>query len=164
MKQFHLFLLITLVTIGVLISGSIFAQEAEDIEQKNNSSNASQATLKPVKNQKGVRGFVDANGGGYNDNAPDADGDGIPNGRDEDYSGAKLRKGSNAKGFVDEDGDGINDNMMDADGDGIPNGQDEDFVGRCGQRKQGFVKGNHGQGKGFRNGACSSQNKAAGSK
>lgn len=49
-------------------------------------------------------GFVDADGDGYNDNAPDHDGDGIPNGLDEDYMGAGKR------GFVDEDGDGINDN------------------------------------------------------
>lgn len=30
-------------------------------------------------------GFVDENGDGYNDLAPDADGDGIPNGLDPDY-------------------------------------------------------------------------------
>ena len=29
--------------------------------------------------------FVDLNGDGFNDNAPDLDGDGIPNGLDEDY-------------------------------------------------------------------------------
>lgn len=52
--------------------------------------------------------FVDNNGDGYNDNAPDHDGDGIPNGVDPDYTGPKNRKGS--KGFVDADGDGINDN------------------------------------------------------
>ena len=32
-----------------------------------------------------VGGFVDENGDGYNDLAPDADGDGIPNGLDSDY-------------------------------------------------------------------------------
>ncbi len=73
-------------------------------------------------------GFVDADGDGYNDNAPDADGDGIPNGMDEDYTGSKNRNRTGTKGFVDGDGDGINDNAMDADGDGIPNGQDPDFV------------------------------------
>ena len=70
-------------------------------------------------------GFVDANGDGYNDNAPDADGDGIPNGQDPDYEGSFA---GNGRGFVDADGDGINDNAMDADGDGIPNGQDADYV------------------------------------
>jgi hypothetical protein len=77
-------------------------------------------------------GFVDENGDGFNDNAPDADGDGIPNGMDEDYVGSKTRSGNGnghgAHGFVDADGDGINDNAVDSDGDGIPNGQDEDYV------------------------------------
>ena len=31
------------------------------------------------------KNFVDLNGDGFNDNAPDHDGDGIPNGLDEDY-------------------------------------------------------------------------------
>lgn len=44
--------------------------------------------------------FEDLNGDGFNDNAPDDDGDGIPNGLDEDYvkpgdgSGHKYRKGN----------------------------------------------------------------------
>ena len=71
--------------------------------------------------------FVDENGDGYNDNAPDADGDGIPNGQDPDYE-RTGRGGRGMKGFVDENGDGINDNAPDADGDGIPNGQDPDYV------------------------------------
>jgi hypothetical protein len=33
-----------------------------------------------------VGGFLDENGDGYNDLAPDADGDGIPNGLDSDYA------------------------------------------------------------------------------
>ena len=42
--------------------------------------------------------FVDLNGDGFNDNAPDADGDGIPNGLDPDYikhaqDGTGLQKG-----------------------------------------------------------------------
>lgn len=37
--------------------------------------------------------FVDKNGDGYNDNAPDHDGDGIPNGLDKDYNGPKLQWG-----------------------------------------------------------------------
>ncbi len=36
-------------------------------------------------NGNGVCGFVDENGDGFNDLAPDADGDGIPNGLDPDY-------------------------------------------------------------------------------
>lgn len=54
--------------------------------------------------------FVDKNGDGYNDNAPDHDGDGIPNGLDPDWQ--KLNKGKkegNKERFIDLDGDGIND-------------------------------------------------------
>ena len=80
------------------------------------------------KGQTNQVGFIDADNDGYNDNASDHDGDGIPNGRDDDYTGAKNRKGNNSKGFVDVDGDGVNDNANDADGDGIPNGRDKDFV------------------------------------
>lgn len=57
--------------------------------------------------------FIDENGDGYNDNAPDADGDGIPNGQDEDweFTGRNHgRRGFGPHGFVDEDGDGFNDN------------------------------------------------------
>ena len=71
-------------------------------------------------------GFVDENGDGYNDNAPDHDGDGIPNGQDPDYVPANPDQG-NRFGFIDEDGDGINDRFQDADGDGIPNCQDPDW-------------------------------------
>ena len=39
-------------------------------------------------------GFVDLNGDGINDNAPDVDGDGIPNGQDPDYVPAQDGTGS----------------------------------------------------------------------
>lgn len=61
--------------------------------------------------QHGYR-FVDENGDGYNDNAPDADGDGIPNGLDPDYAGPKNRIGKGTKSFIDLNGDGINDNIQ----------------------------------------------------
>jgi len=52
--------------------------------------------------------FVDKNGDGYNDNAPDHDGDGIPNGLDPDW--IKLKnKNKFHRPFRDLDGDGIND-------------------------------------------------------
>jgi hypothetical protein len=82
----------------------------------------------PKGGPDGAKGFVDENNDGVNDNALDADGDGIPNGKDPDYTGAKERKGNPEKGFVDADGDGINDNAQDADGDGIPNGKDPDYA------------------------------------
>lgn len=50
--------------------------------------------------------FVDEDGDGFNDNAPDHDGDGIPNGLDPDYKGQGKKKK-----FVDLDGDGIDDNI-----------------------------------------------------
>ena len=54
--------------------------------------------------------FIDNDGDGYNDNAPDHDGDGIPNGLDSDWQ--KLnKKQRNRHRFVDLDGDGINDNL-----------------------------------------------------
>ena len=82
----------------------------------------------PVQSIDHKAGFVDVNGDGFNDNAPDTDGGGIPNGQDLDYTGPKTRTGGNSNGFVDADGDGINDNAVDSDGDGIPNGQDADYV------------------------------------
>ncbi len=54
------------------------------------------------------RFFVDKNGDGYNDNAPDDDGDGIPNGLDPDWQKRHKRKGKPNR-FIDLNGDGIND-------------------------------------------------------
>lgn len=73
--------------------------------------------------------FVDADGDGINDNAPDHDGDGIVNHLDPDYKPLGLGYGRGPSGqFVDENGDGINDLAPDDDGDGVPNGQDPDYV------------------------------------
>ena len=99
-------------------------------------------------------GFVDENGDGYNDNAPDHDGDGIPNGQDPDYVPLNPDQGKRF-GFIDEDGDGINDRMQDADGDGIPNCQDPDWVkpqdgtgNKFGQNGRGFRGAGPGTGTG----------------
>ena len=56
--------------------------------------------------------FVDQNGDGINDYAPDFDGDGIPNGMDEDYEPAGLGSQYRAGRFIDVDGDGIHDCTM----------------------------------------------------
>ena len=57
--------------------------------------------------------FIDKDGDGYNDNAPDHDGDGIPNGLDSDWQKLKIEKGKKKRlRFVDLDGDGINDNIQ----------------------------------------------------
>jgi hypothetical protein len=66
--------------------------------------------------QHGIH-FIDEDGDGYNDNAPDHDGDGIPNGLDPDWQKEKEKKGKrNRWRFVDLDGDGINDNLQEKDG------------------------------------------------
>ena len=109
--------IITILSLVLLfLVGNLFAQDNTGSKKQNR------------KGQTNQMRFVDEDGDGYNDNATDSDGDGIPNGMDADYDGAKNRKGNGSRGFVDEDGDGINDNALDADGDGIPNGQDDDFV------------------------------------
>ncbi len=108
--------------------------------------------------------FVDLDGDGYNDNAPDHDGDGIPNGQDPDWTRGNANRRCNALhrgfgrgegrrmgrgmgrgvgGFVDENSDGYNDLAPDHDGDGIPNGQDPDFVRGAGKGR------NAGQGPNF---------------
>ncbi len=85
----------------LLLASAIFAQDTIRIKQHSKD-----------KSQQHRMHFVDENGDGYNDNAPDHDGDGIPNGLDPDWH--KLHKGKGkGKGqkhkFVDLDGDGIND-------------------------------------------------------
>lgn len=115
-----------------------------------------------VHAQTGVHGagFVDENGDGYNDNAPDADGDGIPNGMDPDYSPLNPDN-SKRNGFIDEDGDGINDRLQDFDGDGIPNCEDPDWVKpedgtgyKFGQQGGKMTKGGQRMGNGTGAGVC----------
>jgi hypothetical protein len=122
----NLFAILAVATL--FIAGQAFAQDSLQVQSKKQYRYGQNGAAAQMQGQ-GVRGigFVDENGDGYNDNAPDIDGDGIPNGMDEDYVGSQMRKG-NGKGFVDADGDGINDNALDSDGDGIPNGQDPDYV------------------------------------
>ena len=91
--------IIILASIVSLFSIHLFGQDSSKSKQKP----IKKSNVENVK--KHGNGFVDADGDGYNDNAPDHDGDGIPNGIDPDYIGSKKRKG-----FVDLDGDGINDN------------------------------------------------------
>ena len=72
-----------------------------------------QDSTKTEKNKdatKHKQHFIDEDGDGYNDNAPDHDGDGIPNGLDLDWQKLKEEK-RNRQRFVDLDGDGINDNV-----------------------------------------------------
>ncbi|UBM63498.1 hypothetical protein LA303_05895 [Candidatus Sulfidibacterium hydrothermale] len=112
--------------IAFFAAGNLFAQDSLQVQHQNKHQYKGQ---KMNTDQNMSKQFVDLNGDGYNDNAPDDDGDGIPNGQDPDYVRSTTSKAmQNGKGFIDADGDGINDNALDADGDGIPNGQDPDYV------------------------------------
>ena len=115
MKRINRFFGVAVLTTAVMVvlSQSLLAQDKEKEET--------------FKNQQVShnRHFVDENGDGFNDNAPDHDGDGIPNGQDPDYEPSGNGRGH---GFIDVDGDGINDYAQDDDGDGIPNGKDPDYT------------------------------------
>lgn len=89
-----------MITVTAFVFSTGYAQDSLQTKNQNGQ------TKQNGKNIVHGKNFVDANGDGYNDNAPDHDGDGIPNGLDDDYVGPN--KGKNK--FVDLDGDGINDN------------------------------------------------------
>jgi len=88
-----------------------FTINAQDSLKTKNKGQDTQAKIK-----HGPR-FVDKDGDGFNDNAPDHDGDGIPNGLDPDYQGQGKKKH-----FVDLDGDGINDTTEDEEDESIQKG------------------------------------------
>ena len=69
-------------------------------------------TIKKTQHEQNQH-FIDEDGDGYNDNAPDHDGDGIPNGLDPDWQKLKREQKRKQKHrFVDLDGDGIDDNLV----------------------------------------------------
>lgn len=73
---------------------------------------AQDSTQAKIKDADKDQEFVDNDHDGYNDNAPDHDGDGIPNGLDPDWQKLQKKKKAKKKKFVDLDGDGINDNIQ----------------------------------------------------
>jgi len=77
-------LLITLNLVLFFMAGSLAAQDSLQVQSKQQSKYKNQSKSAVNTQNKGQHGlgFVDANGDGFNDNAPDADGDGIPNGQD----------------------------------------------------------------------------------
>lgn len=83
---------------------SIFPLFAQDTTK----TDKSEGKDKPAEHQQH---FIDEDGDGYNDNAPDHDGDGIPNGLDPDWQKMKRERKRQFR-FVDLDGDGINDNIQ----------------------------------------------------
>ncbi len=105
MKQKKLSGLISVLIIVFLTGNNLFAQNGNTNQNQNQVKNQ-------IKNQSGnqfqnkVHGihFIDLNNDGYNDNAPDADGDGIPNGQDPDYTRQSNGKGVNYMG--DKNGNG----------------------------------------------------------
>ena len=97
MRLNHLIIL-TIGLIFFLFLSPIFAQDSTKTEKKE-------------QDMEHQQHFIDLDGDGYNDNAPDHDGDGIPNGLDPDW--LKLREEQRRQHrFVDLDGDGIDDNIL----------------------------------------------------
>ena len=84
-----IFTILSIVLITLFFTTSIIAQDDPKVESKSQLKNKVKTEQKTAA--KHGAGFVDANGDGYNDNAPDHDGDGIPNGLDEDYQGSGKR-------------------------------------------------------------------------
>ncbi len=76
------------------------------------STNANSKKVNIQKNLQYGKFFIDKNGDGYNDNAPDHDGDGIPNGIDPDYKQFVKKRKKGTLPYIDLDGDGINDNLQ----------------------------------------------------
>lgn len=89
--------------------------------------------------------FVDNDGDGYNDNAPDHDGDGIPNGLDPDWTKKRGRKMQ----YIDADGDGINDLLQNSNsneqryGNMHQNGSDESLMNNSQEKHMTRKHGEH---------------------
>jgi len=107
-------LISTIALLCFVPSGNLQAQDSTKVSEKQKSEKKLFGKEKKKRMRHG-RSFVDKDGDGYNDNAPDHDGDGIPNGLDADWKkrkkGRKKHKGSRLR-FVDLDGDGIHDNLQ----------------------------------------------------
>jgi len=95
------------------------------------------------KKHKKPQIFVDADGDGYNDNAPDHNGDGIPNGLDPDWTKRHGRK----MNYIDSNGDGINDILQNNDPTVLQNqnmhqnNDGESIMNNNQERKNGYQKG-----------------------
>ena len=68
-----------LVLLTAMLAVGAYAQDAETETNGEPNSGQGQGAM--------IRGFVDEDGDGFNDLAPDADGDGIPNALDDDFEG-----------------------------------------------------------------------------
>ena len=128
MKRTHLILTVILSIALLAFFTTVLAQDQEKVQTKTQTKSQVKAQVKDGTGTGNQLKFQNKNGEDMDELARDHDGDGIPNGQDEDYDGMKFRASNGNKGFIDENGDGINDNAEDWDNDGIPNGQDEDFI------------------------------------
>jgi hypothetical protein len=100
MKNFKLYMMIFFLFLS-LTAVNLFAQDSLKTKKT------------PEKEKQTTQHFIDKDGDGYNDNAPDHDGDGIPNGLDPDWQKQQSENGKNKRlRYVDLDGDGINDNLQ----------------------------------------------------
>ena len=102
MKNGSQYLMVYLILV-LLSAGTCLAQDSSGIKTKKTES---------LNKNSHSREFIDKNGDGYNDNAPDHDGDGIPNGLDSDYLKLKKRRNGKNLPWIDLDCDGINDNKQ----------------------------------------------------
>jgi hypothetical protein len=129
-----LFQILAVFTLSTGIIAGAFGQEVKsDDPSKNRKTEIEQISLKDQNQNQGdtrnreqnrvIHGpnFIDNNLDGYNDNAPDHDKDGIPNGQDSDYT--RAGKGGQTGNFVDIDGDGIADNAGQSTGKGYRKGR-----------------------------------------
>lgn len=99
MKRRSVLSLVSVIAFILFVSGSVLAQSSNTNQIKNQIK--SQLKLQDQNQlQNKIHGshFIDNNNDGYNDNAPDADGDGIPNGQDPDYTRPLDGTGSKFKG------------------------------------------------------------------
>jgi hypothetical protein len=107
MKNFTFFIAL-IFTMLAFSPELIYSQDTTKADAKNKKP----ATGMKHQYRHRVQNFIDKNGDGYNDNAPDDDGDGIPNGLDPDYVKKSDLKNGKDIPFIDLNGDGINDNLQ----------------------------------------------------
>jgi hypothetical protein len=103
-----IFYIALIFAIVVSSSAFIYSQDTTKTDDKNKKP----TTGMKHQHRHRTQNFVDKNGDGYNDNAPDDDGDGIPNGLDPDYVKKSELKDNKGLPFIDLNGDGINDNLQ----------------------------------------------------
>ena len=101
-------------TVILLLTVSLYAQDTTKVKSQTKAQEKAQNEVqqKMQNNIQHGRNFVDENGDGYNDNAPDHDGDGIPNGLDPDYKRNRIKMQQQELPYIDLNGDGINDNLQ----------------------------------------------------